>query len=76
MSHTDLEQYHGYSVHATSEKHDSGKWGGSFHIMKAGKPVISISVLDQAFDSSEDAATKALQQGRLYIDREVAEARL
>jgi hypothetical protein len=76
MSHTNLEQYHGYSVHATSEKHDTGKWGGSFHIMKAGKPVISISVLDDAFDSAEAAAQQALQQGRLYIDREVAEARL
>jgi len=76
MSHTNLEQYHGYSVHATSEKHDTGKWGGSFHIMKEGRPVISISVLEDGFDSAEVAAQKALQQGRLYIDREVAEARL
>lgn len=76
MSHTDLEQHHGYSVHATSEKHDTGKWGGSFHIMKEGKPVISISVVEDSFDSAETAAKKALQQGRLYIDREVAEARL
>jgi len=71
MSHTDLEQHHGYTVHGTSEKLDIGKWGGSFHIAQHGVPTISISVIDTMFDSSDDAAAHALQQGRLYVNREL-----
>lgn len=71
MSHTDLEQHHGYTVHGTSEKLDTGKWSGSFHIAQHGVPTISIAVIDTLFDSSEDAAAYALRQGRLYIDREL-----
>jgi hypothetical protein len=76
MSHTDIEQYHGYSVHATSEKHDNGKWVGSFHVARQNYPVISISDVHSAFDSSEDAAAYALQQGKTYIDSEVLALRL
>ncbi len=72
MSHTDLEHHHGYTVHGTSEKLDSGKWSGSFHIAQHGVPTISVSVINPMFDSSEDAAAYALRQGRLYIDRELA----
>lgn len=71
MSHTDLEQYHGYTVHGTGEKLDNGKWGGSFHIAQHGVPTISMSAIDAMFDSSADAAAHALRQGRLYIDREL-----
>ncbi|CAL62242.1 Hypothetical protein HEAR2104 [Herminiimonas arsenicoxydans] len=71
MSHTDVEQHHGYSVHGTSEKHDTGKWVGSFHIAQHGIPGVSISVTDAIFDSSEEAALHALRQGRLYIDRKL-----
>lgn len=71
MSHTDLEHRHGYTVHGTGDKLDSGKWGGSFHIAQHGVPTISIAVFDTMFDSSEDAAAYALRQGRLYIDREL-----
>lgn len=76
MSHTDIEQYRGYSVHATSEKHDSGKWVGSFHIAKQNYPVISISAVDATFESSDAAAKHALGQGKAYIDKEVAASRL
>ena len=72
MSHTDVEQHHGYSVHATSEKHDNGKWVGSFHIARQSYPVISISAVQAAFDSADAAAAYALQQGKLYIDEEMA----
>lgn len=70
MSHTDVEQHHGYSIHATSEKHDNGKWVGSFHISKLNYPVISISVMQFSFDSAEAAAAYALQQGKAYIERD------
>lgn len=68
MSHTDLEQHHGYSVHGTGEKHDTGKWIGSFHIARYGIPTISISVVGVEFDSAEAAALHARQQGKRYID--------
>ena len=71
MSHTDIEQHHGYSVHGTGEKHDTGKWVGSFHIARGNVPTISISVIDAKFDTSSEAASYALRQGRLYIDREL-----
>ncbi len=71
MSHTDLEQHHGYTVHGTSEKEDTGKWRGSFHIAQQGVPKISISVIDSIFESSNDAAAYALQQGIKYIEREL-----
>jgi hypothetical protein len=76
MSHTDLEQHRGYTVHGTSEKLDTGKWGGSFHIAQHGVPTISMSVIDTMFDSSEAAAAHALQQGRLYINKELPENKL
>lgn len=75
MSHTDVEQHQGYSVHGTGEKHDTGKWGGSFHIAQHGKPTISISVVGAEFDSADAAASHALQQGKRYIDHELAGAR-
>ena len=68
MSHTNVENHKGYDVHGTSEKHDSGKWIGSFHVARNGLPVISISVLDAEFGKAEEAAEHALQQGRRYID--------
>ena len=71
MSHTDIEQYHGYSIHATSEKHDNGKWVGSFHIARQNYPIISISDVNTTFESSDDAATHAHGQGKLYIDRQI-----
>ncbi len=71
MSHTDLEQHHGYTVHGIGEKQDNGKWCGSFHVAQHGVPTISISVMDTMFDSSAEAASYALRQGRLYIDREL-----
>jgi len=71
MSHTDIELYHGYSVHGTSDKHDNGKWIGSFHVAKVNYPVISISDVHHPFDSAEAAAAHALQQGRAYIDQEM-----
>lgn len=71
MSHTNLDQHQGYSIHGTSEKHDNGKWVGSFHIAENSTPIISISVLDTMFDSAEAAAAYALRQARLYIDREL-----
>jgi hypothetical protein len=74
MSHTDVEQHHGYSVHATSEKHDNGKWIGSFHIARQHYPVISISAVHASFDSADAAAAYALQQGKLYIDEEMTPA--
>lgn len=74
MSHTDIEQHYGYSVHATSEKHDNGKWVGSFHIARQHYPLISISAVNAAFDSAEEAAAFALQQGRRYIKDELAPA--
>jgi hypothetical protein len=76
MSHTDVEQHHGYSLHASSDKHDNGKWVGSFHVARHNYPVISISDVHQTFDSSEAAAAYALQQGKLYIDKEVSTAKL
>jgi hypothetical protein len=76
MSHTDIEHHHGYSLHASSDKHDTGKWVGSFHIARQNYPVISISDVHASFDSSEEAAAYALQQGRLYIENELAAARL
>lgn len=71
MSHTNVELHQGYSVHGTSEKHDSGKWIGSFHIAQHNIPKISMSVADAIFDSSDEAALHALRQGRLYIDRKI-----
>lgn len=71
MSHTGIQEHHGYSVHGTGEKHDTGKWVGSFHIARHNDPVISISVIDASFDTAEEAASYALRQGRLYIDREL-----
>lgn len=71
MSHTDIEQHHGYSVHGTSEKHDTGKWVGSFHIAKHNIPTISVSLIDAEFGSAEEASSYALQQGKIYIDREL-----
>lgn len=71
MSHTDVEQHHGYSLHATSEKHDNGKWVGSFHIARHHYPVISISAVQASFDSADAAAAYALQQGKLYIEEEM-----
>jgi len=68
MSHTNIEHYREYAVHGTGEKHDNGKWVGSFHIAKKGVPVISISVLTEAFSTAQEAADHALRQGRLYID--------
>lgn len=68
MSHTNLEQHRGYSVHGTGDKHDTGKWVGSFHIAQYGIPTISISVVGVDFDSAEAAASHALQQGKHYID--------
>jgi hypothetical protein len=76
MSHTNVEHYHGYSVHGTSEKHDNGKWFGSFHVARENYPVISISDVHASFDSSDAAAANALQQGKLYIDNEVSATRL
>lgn len=76
MSHTDVELHHGYSVHGTGEKHDTGKWGGSFHIARHGVPTISISVVGAEFDSSEAAAAHALQQGKRYIDSELSGTRM
>lgn len=73
MSHTNLEQYHGYSVHGTGEKHDTGKWYGSFHIALSGIPTISISVVGTDFDSAEAAASHALEQGKRYIDSKLNE---
>jgi hypothetical protein len=70
MSHTDVEQHRGYSVHATSEKHDNGKWIGSFHISKLNYPVISVSAVHSTFDSAEAAAAYALEQGKRYIEEE------
>lgn len=74
MSHTNIEQHHGYSVHGTGEKHETGKWVGSFHVAQQSIPVISVSVIDAIFDSSEEAASYALRQGRLYIDRELTKS--
>ncbi|WP_293776155.1 DUF6566 family protein [uncultured Oxalicibacterium sp.] len=74
MSHTNLEHHHGYAVHGTSEKHDTGKWMGSFHIAKAGVPVISISVLNAEFSTAEEAASHALYQGRQYIASQLLHA--
>ncbi len=74
MSHTNLEQHHGYSVHGTSEKHDTGKWIGSFHIAQHSVPTISISVVGVEFACAEDAASHALRQGKAYIDRELVKA--
>ena len=74
MSHTDIEQYQGYSIHATSEKHDNGKWVGSFHIARQGYPVISISAMKTEFDTAEDAAAYALERGKHYIEEEMAPA--
>lgn len=71
MSHTDIEQHHGYSVHGTGEKHDTGKWIGSFHIARHGIPTISISVIGVEFASAEEAALHALRQGKTYIDTEL-----
>lgn len=71
MSHTDIEEHHGYSVHGSSEKHDNGTWVGSFHIARDNVPTISISLIDAMFDTSGEAASYALRQGRLYIDREL-----
>lgn len=71
MSHTNLDQHRGYSIHGTSEKHDNGKWVGSFHISQGNAPIISISALDDMFDTAEAAAAYALRQARLYIDREL-----
>ena len=76
MSHTNIEHYQGYSVHATSEKHDTGKWVGSFHVARQTYPVISISDVHTSFDSAEEAAAYALQQGKRYVEEEVAAARL
>ncbi|MFC7297028.1 hypothetical protein [Herminiimonas aquatilis] len=75
MSHTNLEHHHGYTVHGTGEKQDNGKWCGNFHVAQHGVPVISISLLEKMFDSSEDAAAYALRQGRLYIDRTLLDSK-
>jgi hypothetical protein len=72
MSHTNVEQHQGYSVHGTSDKHDSGAWVGSFHIAKDNVPTISISLIDAMFDTAEEAASHALRQGSVYIDKELS----
>lgn len=71
MSHTDTENHNGYTVHGTSEKHDTGKWVGSFHIVKNGIPTISISVINSEFATAEEAASHALYKGKQYIDTEL-----
>ena len=68
MSHTRVEHYKAYQLHGSSEKHDNGKWIGSFHVTSKGKPVISSSVLTTQFTQADEAAEYALKQGRLYID--------
>ncbi|MDQ7968188.1 MAG: hypothetical protein REI95_00975 [Oxalicibacterium faecigallinarum] len=71
MSHTNTEEHHGYTVHGTSEKHDTGRWIGSFHIVKNGAPTISISVIQDAFATAEEAASHALYRGKQYIESEL-----
>jgi len=72
MSHTNTEEYHGYTVHGTSEKHDTGRWVGSFHVVKNGIPTISISVINNDFFTAEEAASHALYRGKQYIDVELS----
>lgn len=72
MSHTNTEEHNGYTVHGTSEKHDNGKWIGSFHIVQNGRPTISISVIANEFATAEEAASHALYRGKQYIDAELA----
>ncbi|WP_188380133.1 DUF6566 family protein [Oxalicibacterium faecigallinarum] len=74
MSHTNTEEHHGYTVHGTSEKHDTGRWIGSFHIVKNGTPTISISVIQDAFATAEEAASHALYRGKQYIESELVQA--